>query len=278
MRLGYNTNGFASHSLADAIAVIAGIGYRSIAITLDHAALDPLALDHDARVKQCRQDLEVRGLDCVVETGARFLLDAWRKHQPTLLDPDPAQRNRRADFLRRAVDTACGLGASVVSLWSGSPPAMEPADALDARLCAELSRLCDYAHERGVVIGFEPEPGMHIESMAQFDRVASAVDHDALRLTLDIGHAHLTEDCGAAETVRRYADRIVNVHLEGMARPRHDHLVPWEGDLDVRAVVTTLAELGYDGPATFELSRHSHAAVDTARRAYDFITGPARSA
>ena len=89
-------------------------------------------------------------------------------------------------------------------------------------------------------------------------------------LTLDVGHAHLTED-SAEETVRRYAARLANVHLEGMRRPVHDHLVPWEGDLDLGRVVAALGEVGYAGPATFELSRHSHAAVDTARRAIEFI-------
>ncbi|MFQ5412119.1 MAG: hypothetical protein ACE5EC_07465, partial [Phycisphaerae bacterium] len=43
MRLGYNTNGFAHHRLGDAIEVLSGIGYASVAITLDHYALNPYA-------------------------------------------------------------------------------------------------------------------------------------------------------------------------------------------------------------------------------------------
>jgi len=39
--LGYNTNGFAHHDLFDAIALLAEIGYRSVAITIDHGALSP---------------------------------------------------------------------------------------------------------------------------------------------------------------------------------------------------------------------------------------------
>jgi L-ribulose-5-phosphate 3-epimerase len=268
--LGYNTNGFASHSLEDALRVIAGLGYRSVAVTLDHHALNPYADDLSTRVTRCRALLRELDLQPVVETGARYLLDPWRKHWPTLLDDDKAARHRRADFLRRAVEVAVGLKAHVVSVWSGAAPPGE-AEALDARLAEGLRGLCAHAQSRGVVVGLEPEPGMHVEDMADFERVAAAVGHPALGLTLDVGHAHITEAEGALEAVRRFAPRLVNVHLEGMSRAAHDHLVPWEGDLDVRGAWRVLGEVEYAGPATFELSRHSHAAVDVARRAFEFL-------
>jgi L-ribulose-5-phosphate 3-epimerase len=274
MLLGYNTNGFASHSLDDALRVIAGVGYRSVGLTLDHHALNPYADDHATRVTRCRALLRELDLQPVVETGARFLLDPWRKHWPTLLDEDKAARQRRADFLRRAVEVAVGIKAHVVSVWSGTAPEGVAAETLDARLVEGLRSLCERAQDRGVVIALEPEPGMYVETMADFDRIAGAVGHPALGLTLDVGHAHITEECGAVETVGRYAGLLRNVHLEGMSRAVHDHLPPWEGDLDVRAVWQALGAAGYAGAATFELSRHSHAAVETARRAFAFLTDP----
>ena len=41
MFLGYNTNGLAHHDLFDAVELLAEIGYRGVAITIDHNALPP---------------------------------------------------------------------------------------------------------------------------------------------------------------------------------------------------------------------------------------------
>ncbi len=277
MRLGYNTNGFAHHRLLDAIAVVADTGYRAIAITLDVHHLDPFAPGHRDELRAVAEACRARDLMPVIETGARFLLDPGRKHRPTLLSADPAERTARVDFLGRAIDAAAAVGASVVSLWSGSADDEPGPDALDARLAEGLRAVCARARAAGVVIGFEPEPGMYLEDMAGFARVRALVDDPALRLTLDVGHSHITEDAGAEATVRAWAADIVNVHVEGMRRTEHDHLVPWEGDLDVRAVLGALAATGYAGPACFELSRHSHDAVRIARRAFEFVA-PALSA
>jgi sugar phosphate isomerase/epimerase len=273
MRLGYNTNGFAHHRLLDAIDVIADIGYRSIAITLDVHHLDPFSSRHEAELVEVAAACRARDLVPVVETGARFLLDPRRKHRPTLLSASAAERAVRIEFLTRAIDDAAVLGAPAVSLWSGAVDD-DRADgaALDARLADGLRLLCARARAAGVVIAFEPEPGMYVEDMAAFARIRALVADPAFRLTLDVGHAHMTEAEGAAATVRAWAQDIVNVHVEGMTKVLHDHLVPWEGDLDVRAVLRTLVDTGYIGPACFELSRHSHDAARIARRAFDFVT------
>jgi sugar phosphate isomerase/epimerase len=266
MRLGYNTNGFAHHRLLDAIGVIADLGYRAIAITLDVHHLDPFAAGHAAELREVAAACRDRDLVPVVETGARFLLDPTRKHQPTLVSASAAERARRLDFLYRAIDAAAALGAPAVSLWSGAADDDAPSAALDDRLADGLAALCG----RGVAIGFEPEPGMHVEDMAGYARMKARVP--ALRLTLDVGHAHLTESAGAADTVRAFAADIVNAHVEGMRRGTHDHLVPWDGDLDVRGALAALREVGFTGPACLELSRHSHDAVRTARRAFEFLS------
>src|SRR5437016_5674269 len=99
MFLGYNTNGFAHHRLEDAVAILAELGYGGVAWTPDvnHMNfLDPLPLNVAG---EFRQRLEPTRMRCAIETGARFLLDPRRKHQPTLLSPTAAERQRRLGFL-----------------------------------------------------------------------------------------------------------------------------------------------------------------------------------
>lgn len=273
MRLGYNTNGFAHHHLRDALEVVAEIGYRAIAITLDVHHLDPASRHHRAELDEVAAACRALDLLPVVETGARFLLDPRRKHRPTLLSSASGERTVRLAFLTRAVEIAAALGAPVVSLWSGSADDGDTATSaeLDERLITGLRALCARARDHGVQIGFEPEPGMYVEDLAGFARIRAGVDDPAFKLTLDVGHAHITEPAGAAATIRAWAGEVVNVQVEGMYRDRHDHLVPWEGDLDVRGAMRTLEQVGYAGPACFELSRHSHDAVRVARRAFDFL-------
>src|SRR5262245_57937413 len=120
MLFGYNTNGFSHHRLEGALVIIAETGYRRVAITLDHRSLNPFDGDLPEQVAAVRGLLEKLDLRCVIETGARFLLDPHRKHQPTLISPSREERERRLHFLCQAVDIARHLGADAVSFWSGT--------------------------------------------------------------------------------------------------------------------------------------------------------------
>jgi len=269
--LGYNTNGFAFHRLEDALRVIAELGYRCVAITVDHHALNPYAPHIAERTQRVRQLLDALGLASVIETGARFLLDPRRKHRPTLLDPDKAARERRMDFLRRCMDLAVELGSAAVGLWSGAlPPGQEEAVAFD-RLVRGCAALADEADAKGVVLAFEPEPGMLVETLAGYERLAAAVDRDSFRLTIDVGHLVCNETASPGRLIARFAPKLANVHLDDMRRGVHDHLFFGEGEVDVAEVFAALRAADYRGPACVELSRHSHNAVETARRAKGFL-------
>ena len=265
----YNTNGFAFHRLEDAARILADLGYDGIALTPDVHHLDPLwatASDVLAFRNQCRE----LGLAVVIETGARFVLDPSRKHRPSLLDAPP-DAARRLDFLRRCVDLAVTLEAPVVSTWSGSAPDGLDIDAGFDRLTDGLRRLCEHAAGSGVRIGFEPEPGMAVETVEGWVRVRAAVSHESLGLTLDVGHCLATREGDPARILRRHANEIVVLQVDDHRAGRHDHLMFGEGEVDWAQVAEAVRASGYAGPIEVELSRHSSEAPSVARRSLEFL-------
>jgi L-ribulose-5-phosphate 3-epimerase len=277
MLLGYNTNGFAEHRLSDAIGILSELGYRSVAITLNHRALDPGGADLANEVAETRRQLAARGMRSVIETGARFLLDPSHKHEPTLTHPATHERERRLHFIREAINIASDLGSDCVSFWSGAPTD-EPRDVQYQRLREACLRLCDHAESRRVRLAFEPEPGMLVELMDQYAELASAVDRSVFGLTLDIGHVHCLGDGDCAQHISRFREWLWNVHIEDMCRGRHEHLMFGEGDMEFAPIISVLQEIDYAGGVHVELSRHSHDAVNAAIRAMEFLRqqlGPA---
>jgi sugar phosphate isomerase/epimerase len=262
LRYAYNTNGAANHRLDDALRLIADSGYAGVALTLDHHHLDPFAQRWEQEADRVAALLETLKLGSVIETGARYLLDPRQKHEPTLVTPDADGRARRVAFLCRALDVAARLGSETVSFWAGVPKT--GVDPVDARswLDAGLEQVLDHAERVGVDASFEPEPGMLIETVGDYDTLVAR--HPRLRLALDTGHCLVTEDIDPAEAIRAYADRIGTVAVEDMRRGDHTHLPFGQGDMDMPGVLAALEAIGFTRLVCVELSRESpraHAAI-----------------
>jgi sugar phosphate isomerase/epimerase len=271
MLLGYNTNGMAHHDLLDAVRVLAEIGYRSVAINIDHGALSPKSSDWNSQLAELRKLLQEFGLRSVIETGARYLLDPWRKHEPTLVSAYPAARARRVEFYRHAIHCAAELQSDCVSLWSGViRDGVSPEEA-GKRLVEGLQIVTEAAATAGVTIGLEPEPDMLVSTLANFEELLRQCTASNLRLTLDVGHLHCQQELPLADQIHRYGARLVNVHLEDMRAGVHEHLQFGEGEIDFPPVLQALADEQYRGGIHVELSRHSHQGPQAARLAYEFL-------
>lgn len=273
MRLGYNTNGLADHRWPQAVELMAEIGYRSLAITVDHDCLDPFSAALAEETDRMREMLERFGMISVVETGARFLLNPRVKHEPTLMSPSEAEREVRLDFLRRCVDIAAELGSEAVSFWSGVLREELPEPMAWKRLVDGCRGVCDYAATKDVRLAFEPEPGMFIETMEEYGRLSGILDEPHFGLTIDVGHLHCLEEEPIPVYLRRWSQKLLNVHIEDMRRGVHEHLPFGEGEIDFPPVLSTLAEIGYTGGVNVELSRHSHAGPQMLRESFDFLSG-----
>ena len=273
MKAGYSTNSFGDVNPLNALSLLCEQGYESLAITPDRHILNPYEKTFASEVHSWQLALAETQMRCVVETGARYLLDSKKKHYPTLLSESQDDRKRRVDFLRQAIDLAGELNADCVSLWSGAVCSIETDEALLwQKLIDGVGEVLDYAVRCGVVLGFEPEPGMFIDTVSRAEQLFERLGRPkSLGFTVDIGHLECLGERPLAATVREVADRIVNVHLDDMTVCRHEHLPLGKGDIDYLPIFAELRTAHYRGGLHVELPRQSHRWHETARESYEFI-------
>ena len=122
-----------------------------------------------------------------------------------------------------------------------------------------------------MLLAFEPEPGMFIDTMDKYAELHRRVDHPAFGLTIDVGHLHCNGELPASQVLGDWKKLLCNVHIEDMVRGVHDHRLFGEGEMDFADVFAGLKQAEYTGGVFVELSRHSHDAVNTARRSLEFL-------
>ncbi|MEU8891511.1 sugar phosphate isomerase/epimerase family protein [Streptomyces sp. NPDC048442] len=275
LRFAYGTNGFARHSLEEALRIIADIGYEGVSLTLARHHLDPYAPDAPARVARLARLLDRLGLAVVVETGDPHLLDPSRPHLPGLLCDHGS--DARSDLISRAVRVADALGADTVHVTSGSAPDGMDQDAALDRLAAPLRRLLATAQTYGITLALEPEPEMFLNGVDRFLALRTRLDeHPLLRLTLDVGHAHCSEPRPLQACVELALPHLAHVQIEDMVRGVHRHLPFGTGEIDFPPVLHALAEGGHRGLVSVEIQDGSADAARTATRSLAFLKEAAR--
>lgn len=265
----YNTNGLAHHRLEDAVALLAEAGFRGVALTPDVHHLDPFGDFFAEDLEKVRAEIAQHHMAVIVEAGARFNLDSRRKHFPSLMCR--RERGVRLRFLERCVDIAADLGAACVSTWSGHNFDGLPPDAATELLVDGLKHVVSYAEAKGVDVGFEPEPGMFVETLEGYERIRDKVGSDRFGLALDVGHLLVTGECDIPEAISRYRGDLLSISIEDMEEGIHKHLPFGEGDVDFPPVFEALESVGYRGLVSVELSGSSANAPAVVRASMEFL-------
>lgn len=257
MLLGYHSNSLQNHRLDDALQLLATNGFAAVAITPDTCHLDPVATT-DRELDAVAARLRELELHPVMETGARFLLDPAHKHEPTLMTRDRAARDRRLEYSAQVAAMGARLGARVLSFWTGID--RQPGDDSRDRMLDGIRETCRRVRAEGLEPALEPEPGMALETVADWRAVRDQLGAGAPSLTLDVGHVYAVPEGDPVELVRSCVSFLAQVHLEDMRHGIHEHLLPGSGDVDFQGVLSALKSGGYDHAVCFELSRSSHCA------------------
>lgn len=170
--------------------------------------------------------------------------------------------------VERAIPIAAAAGADTVIINGAAR--REGDDFADQweRQINGMRALCRTAKRYGVYLAVEFEPGFVIDNsellLKAFDRIGSPV----LRMNADIGHMFL-QDPDPMASIEKCGPYIIHAHVENMKKGVHNHLLPYEGDMDLRAYLQKLASVGVDGPASLDVYQYDYEAV--AERSVEYL-------
>jgi inosose dehydratase len=132
------------------------------------------------------------------------------------------------------------------------------------RLVALLRTVAAETRAAGVRIAFHPHAGTYVETPAEVDRLAAAINADTLPFCLDVGH-YLVGGGDPVAALRQLGARVTHVHLKDVDPGLLDRLRRREigsfgdavrqrlftelgsGVLDLDGVLAALAERDYRG-------------------------------
>jgi sugar phosphate isomerase/epimerase len=251
MVFGYSTNAFVKFPLIDAVARIARLGFKGVEIMADRPHLYPPDVD-ESEFQRLKQTLDACGLK-VTNLNSFTLFAVGDTYLPSWIEPEKQRREIRIRHTRDCLRVAKRLGCASISVPPGGPLAGIPRPEAERRFYAGLEQVIPLAEELGVKLLVEPEPGLMIETTAQFQAFMKGIRSPAVGINFDIGHFFCAgeEPQAALEVLFEW---VGHVHLEDIAPTRvHQHLIAGQGAIPLKAVLARMRELAYAGDISLEL-------------------------
>jgi sugar phosphate isomerase/epimerase len=159
------------------------------------------------------------------------------------------------DDLKRCVDWLDAAGGRFLVVHPGG--FSDPADltARKSALTQALGPLADHARTAGITICVENmPPGVHPgSSMTDLFDIVESINHPALALALDTGHANLTSSV-AQETLAS-GHRLATTHVHDNNGRQDSHEPPGHGTVDWPEWGRALDAIDYRGPIMLECVR-----------------------
>src|SRR5258705_363865 len=141
------------------------------------------------------------------------------------------------------------------------------------RFAEGLRQVIPAAKAAGMVLGIEPEPGLFIESSAEYVEFKTKYfnGEPTVKMNCDIGHLFCVGD-DPVEVIRGMPEQIAHVHLEDIGENRvHQHLTPGKGAIDFPRIFAALGDVKYTGRVTVELYPYETTAAGVAKAAWEHL-------
>lgn len=229
------------YPIGECLDKIASLGFDGVELCLENDDLHPDTLTQE-RARHLGERIEALGL----------MPFSVSYHRDYVYEDDIMAQTLRAIRLTPI------MGSAVFVFGNARP---RTGDAAEWRLLVERTRLLVAAAEDcGVVLAEEAEPGFIVDSTAKLLRLFDEVPSAHLAANLDLGHMFLCDPDPIA-AIRQVGEKIAHGHVENMRDDVHDHQLPQDGDMDLRAYLGALRQAGFEGGLALDLYRHDYEAV-----------------
>ena len=253
MQIAFDTSLLRSLSLEEALQHVSNSGYRFIEIGLAH--FNP--------AESSEQEEKF-----LLETCSRYDLDiaAVIGNYP-ISYPDEEIRTFAVQQYVKAIAAAQGLGCRLfASELNGDPDDRKGSETAFLKSFEEIRSILESS---GITLCFEAHPGDFIESNKLAVDLIRKIDSPNLRYLFCVPHSFILGQ-SVGEMIKYSKDVLAYVHLADSLRPEktffsgryfpkvrpHQHLLPGQGDVDVKQVIGALREIGYEGFATLNPFSH----------------------
>jgi sugar phosphate isomerase/epimerase len=271
--LAFSTNAFKRSTLSEAVAAIAAIGYTGIELMADVPHAHPASFTGVQR-DQLRRQLGELKIALSNVNGFTHFADGDTYH-PTWIEDDTARRKVRISHTLGCVELAAEFGSKTLSLQPGGPTiGTSITRALAGQRFAEgLLQVLPLAREKNVILAIEPEPGLFIETAAEYLAFKNEFfrDEPLLRMNCDVGHLFCVGE-DPATVILQMPEQIAHVHLEDIGSDRvHQHLTPGKGVINFASIFSALDQISYAGWVTVELYPYETTAAGVAKLAWEHL-------
>ena len=239
-RLAASTNSYHTYSLEEALAGIAGAGFKSVELTSVPGWTEHVSRDADqAELDHVRALLKRHGLTAVSLSG----------HSDLVTDEGMAE-------FRKALRLCRELGISMITTSTGGHDASS-AGTLDEqreKFLARIGTLADEAAKDGITICLETHGGLLATgaiSKALIQRIGKpnvGINYDGGNVIF-YGNEDPTKDLPGA------ADKVVHVHVKDQIGGHGVWNFPavGTGEIDYAKIFAALDAAGFDGPCSVEV-------------------------
>jgi sugar phosphate isomerase/epimerase len=251
VRLAFRTAGFRGWEAERTVEELAAIGYHGAELCLEAPDLRPETITEE-RCQSLRRHMD----------RLNIAIASVSYHG----DGEPPEQ--RAANQLRSVQVAAWFGADVLVL--NSEKAGGDREAQWSSFVEHVRKLAVAAETYGVYLAFEPEPLLLLSDTASMLALIKQVGSPRVAVNLDIGHCHIT-DRDVPASIRRLGRRIVHTHIEDIRDNVHQHLIPGQGNLEFKPILSALRGCGYRGYFTIDLFNLGDDAPGVARASLEAL-------